>query len=285
MYQEILYALAFVILSISSYCDIKKREVPDLISYGLILTAISLRAVFAAYLYDASVIINGLIGLGVMVVFAFAMFYSGQWGGGDAKLLMALGAVFGLSYDIQFQPLLLFLANLLLFGSIYGLAWTSFLFVRSWPKSRHEFVSVLSSKKAMVIRIPLYALSVFFFVYAVFVPQTRKLSLLLAIMLPFMFFLWAYTKVVENVSMLKRVLPPQLTEGDWIAENIVVDNNKICGPKDLGLSQRQLKELNALYSKGKIKTVLIKEGIPFVPSFLLAFIATLVLEGWLVLFF
>jgi prepilin signal peptidase PulO-like enzyme (type II secretory pathway) len=46
----------------------------------------------------------------------------------------------------------------------------------------------------------------------------------------------------------------------------------------LGVSKEQIKELVELKSKKKIDTVLVKEGIPFVPSFLVAFVIVLVLE-------
>ena len=63
----------------------------------------------------------------------------------------------------------------------------------------------------------------------------------------------------------------KLTEGDWIAKDVVVKGKKICGPKDLGISRKQISRL----SKLNIKKVLVKYGMPFVPSFLLAFIITL----------
>ena len=45
----------------------------------------------------------------------------------------------------------------------------------------------------------------------------------------------------------------------------------ICSPKDLGISKAQIAELKKL----KIKSVVVKEGIPFVPSFLLSFLVTM----------
>jgi hypothetical protein len=75
--------------------------------------------------------------------------------------------------------------------------------------------------------------------------------------------------------MLKYVTPKELTEGDWIAKDIIIKHNKIAGPKDLGIEKSQIKKLIQLYNKGKIKKVLIKVGIPFVPSFLIAYLLTM----------
>ena len=80
-----------------------------------------------------------------------------------------------------------------------------------------------------------------------------------------------FVKAVEKACMLKRVKPSELTEGDWIAKDVIVKNKRICGPKDLGIEKAQIRQLIRL----KIKSVIIKVGIPFVPSFLLAFVLTL----------
>jgi len=85
--------------------------------------------------------------------------------------------------------------------------------------------------------------------------------------------------------MLKYVEPKELTEGDWIAKDIKVKGEYITGPKDLGIEKKQINKLIKFYKLGKIKKVLIKEGIPFVPSFLLAFIVTYFWSSFLVLFF
>jgi prepilin signal peptidase PulO-like enzyme (type II secretory pathway) len=49
----------------------------------------------------------------------------------------------------------------------------------------------------------------------------------------------------------------------------------------LGIEKKQIEQLIRLKKKGKIDTIRIKEGIPFVPGFLLAFIAALVWGNWL----
>jgi hypothetical protein len=84
--------------------------------------------------------------------------------------------------------------------------------------------------------------------------------------------------------MYKRITPDKLTEGDWIANNIKIDGKYISGPKDLGIEKKQINQLIDLWKKGKIKKVLIKEGMPFIPSFFIAFIITLI-YGNLFIFF
>ena len=79
---------------------------------------------------------------------------------------------------------------------------------------------------------------------------------------------------LKKLDELSGAKEEELTEGDWIAEEIKVGKKYICGPKDLGIELAQIKKLIAYKKKGKIKKVLIKVGIPFVPSFLIAFIVT-----------
>jgi len=74
--------------------------------------------------------------------------------------------------------------------------------------------------------------------------------------------------------MYKLVEPSKLTEGDWIAKEIKVNGKYITGPKDLGIEMEQIEKLIALYKKKKVGKILIKEGMPFVPSFLASFIFT-----------
>ena len=75
--------------------------------------------------------------------------------------------------------------------------------------------------------------------------------------------------------MLQWVAPSRLTEGDWIAKDVMVGRKRITGPKDLGVTRAQIRLLKKLHREGKVKKVLLKVGIPFMPAFLIAFIMTL----------
>ena len=47
------------------------------------------------------------------------------------------------------------------------------------------------------------------------------------------------------------------------------------GPKDLGISRQQIERL---IRYKKIRKVIVKEGIPFIPAFLIAFILTVMMS-------
>ena len=140
----ILYSIAFVTLLIASYTDLKTREVPDWLNYSLMFAAVGLRLIFSLYYDNWAYFFEGIFGLGALVAVGLLMFYTGQWGGGDSKMLMALGAVFGIPLKLQglfHTPMASFFVNLLLIGAAYGLIYSVYLalmhrksFVLAWKK-------------------------------------------------------------------------------------------------------------------------------------------------------
>jgi len=273
----IVYSLSFAVLFIGSITDLKTREVPDWVNYGLILAGIGLNLLFSIIYSNASYIINSLIGLAIFFGIAYIMFYAGQWGGGDSKILMGLGAAIGINVgSIKSQFLVGFFINALFAGAIYGLLYSILLVLRNRQKFWKEFKKALEQEKIVFAKkIILAALAVFLIIF-VMVKYTylKFLVLALAFVLLATFYLWIFTKALEKSCMCKFVEPVKLTEGDWIVKDIVVKGEYITGPKDLGIDKKQIRKLIELYKKGKVKKILIKEGIPFVPSFFIAFIVT-----------
>ena len=64
----------------------------------------------------------------------------------------------------------------------------------------------------------------------------------------------------------------KLTEGDWILNDIFYKGKKIYSRKSPGVTKEQIK----LFIKYKMKEVLIREGIPFVPAIFLAVVFSLI---------
>ena len=267
--------LIIIVLAIGSYADIRTREVPDWLNYSLIAAAIGSRLVWSAASSDWSYIIEGALGLAAGVILAYAMFYAGQWGGGDAKMMMGLGAMIGVTFDSG-SFLLAFVLNTFLIGAVYALAWSIALVAMNRKSFLKELRSLLSTRKMIRVRKLMIISAAVLLAGALFVGDFSVKLMLFSIVLLYVaaFYLWLFVRAVERSCMLKHVTPDRLTEGDWIAKDVVVSGKRITGPKDLGVGIEQIKELKKLKKQKKIDKVLIKEGIPFVPSFLLAFIAT-----------
>ena len=274
---SITYGLALLVLIIGSITDLRTREVPDWVNYGLIISGIGLNLLFSIIYQTPLFIINSLIGLIIFFGIAYIMFYAGQWGGGDSKMIIGLGAMIGINISSFSSEFLLgFFINVLFAGALYGLLWSVYLAYKNRQKFKAEFRKVLSNAKTERMKWIILALTVFLIISFFFVriSYIKILILSLAFLILTTFYLWAFVKAIEKSSMYKLVEPSKLTEGDWIVKDIVVNKEYITGPKDLGIEKRQINKLVELYKKRKVGKILIKEGIPFVPSFLVAFIIT-----------
>lgn len=266
---SILVCIALVALIIGSYRDVKTREVPDWLNFSLIFIALGIRAIYAVVGNDYMLFLSGLLGFVAMLVLALIMFYAGQWGGGDSKMLMGMGALIGLDFGFD-SMLIAFIVNALMAGAVYGLIWSIIAAIRKRKDFSKEFSGILCTKRfvfcrKIVLVVSLVVLAGLFFVHDSFL---RVFLLMLVIILMATQYLVVFVKAVEKSSMLKYVKPEELTEGDWIVNDIKISGKRICGPKDLGIERKQINQLIKL----KIKKVLIKVGIPFVPSFLIAFV-------------
>ena len=280
----ITYSLSFLVLVIGSITDLKTREVPDWVNYGLVLTGLGLNLLFSIIYSNSSFIISSILGLSIFFGIAYIMFYAGQWGGGDSKMLMGLGAMIGFDVgDASRQFLFGFFINALFVGAAYGLLWSFYLVMKNRKKFWSEFTKALSGKNIVKIKkLLLVSLALFLALFLlVDMIYLKILILSLAFLALSTFYLWIFVKSVEKSCMLKLVEPSKLTEGDWIVKDIYINGKYAAGPKDLGISRNQIKKL---VQQKKIKKILIKEGIPFVQRFLIAFIITILLGNpWLLL--
>ncbi|MBN1544414.1 prepilin peptidase [Candidatus Woesearchaeota archaeon] len=270
--ETILFMIVFIALLIGSYTDFKVREVPDWLNYGLIFVGFGLRLIFSITYHDSDYIIHGLLGFGAFFIIALVMFYGGQWGGGDSKMVMGLGALLGLELSTD-SFMVGFIINIVVFGAMFGLLFSVYLAAVNFRAFAREFSRRFSDRKRE--KWAVWIGTVLLLVVSAFLPYyVRVPVVVLAGIVLLSFYVFVYLKAVEGSSMIKWVEPERLTEGDWVVEDVVVGRKRICGPKDLGLEMSQIKRLIRLKRQGKVKKVLIKYGIPFVPSFLIAFVVT-----------
>ena len=269
--------IALIVLIIGSITDIQKREVLDYLSYGLIFVAFAVSGVYSVIAKEYYSIISTGFGFIIGLSIGFAMFYLGQWGGGDSKLIMGLGAIIGFN---PFKALgeinlwLIFLLITILFvGGIYGLVWSSVLAIKNRKVFNKYFVKLY--KQVQTARIIVNILVIIGCIITVWIiPSELKLFVIIILTAFFLiFYIWIFVRVIEKSCMIKTISIAKLTEGDWINKEIFIGKRYIAGPKDLGISKEQI----LLLKKHKIPTVQVKEGIPFIPAFLIAYIAILIL--------
>jgi len=272
-YFLIIVALVWIIFA--SVSDLKKREVPNWLSFSLIAFAFAYSGFFALYNQDLWFFLSGLIGLIVFIGIGYGFYYVRVFAGGDAKLLMALGAVLPVSSSLilNLWISLAFIFLLLVSGSIYGIIWSSVLAARNREKFSLEFRKHLKKNKKIInlsFIAAILLLIMFFFAY-IYYQEFASLFIFAMIMVILFPFLFTYAKSIEESCMIVFVETGKLTEGDWLYEKVKV-GRKTIRPYWEGLSQEELKILRK--KKGKVK---IKQGIPFVPAFFFAFIALIYL--------
>jgi Flp pilus assembly protein protease CpaA len=283
----IAHTLGLIVLLVASYTDIKTREVPDWLNFGLIGAGFGINLIFSILFFEVSFIIASIVGFITMFAVAWLMFYTGQWGGGDSKILMGLGALVGVDLFAKTFPFLAgFFINAMLVGALYGILWSIFLVLKNKEKFIQTFRKYYVKKGLIIARKIVSVIFLLLAIAAFLIPDKfAKLMLFyLAVISIVSFYLWIAIKAVETSCMLKYVNPQKLTEGDWIAREIKVGGKYITGPKDLGIEKKQINKLIQLHKKNRIGKILIKEGIPFVPSFFIAYIITLIYGNLVFLF-
>lgn len=277
-----LTGLAIVGVTTASIFDLKTKEVPDWLNFSLIISGLSIRFMHSLIFLNWQYFFYGVLGLIAMFFLGSLIYFTGQWGGGDAKLLMALGAIFGTTpyfMNIQFHFLLVFLINLIMVSAIYGLVWSLYVYLKNFKKVNKKIKKlIIKQKKLAILYLMLGGINLIFYLILY---HTLFGLIFLAFSIFFIVYtiLYFFIKAIEKIGMLKWVKPAELTEGDWIAKKIQVNKKIIIGPKSPGITKKQINILK----KSKIKKVLVKDGIAFVPAFLITLILT-IMFGNLIIF-
>ena len=258
-------------LSIASLIDIKTKEIPDWLNYSMIASGLGIRLIYSTTINDYSFFLYGLLGAAILFVIGSIMYYTKQWGGGDAKLIAALGAIFATVPNQRFF-LVSLLINIIIIGAVYGMVFVIALALKNYKKFKLEYINTAvknkkQKKSYMFITISLILVAILFKSSAI-----RIIFIVLAVLVLSNFYLLLMIRSVEKIVLFKYIPTSRLTEGDWIAKNIYINKKLVYNKDSPGVNKKQL----SIIKKSKIKEVLIKDGIPFVPSILIAAVLTLV---------
>ena len=263
MYHVIsLILLAVTWLVFASIHDLKKRIVPNWLSFSLIIFALGFRFFYSLFNENFSFFLQGLIGLGIFFIIGNLLYYGRMFAGGDAKLMIALGPILGFSGSFfeNLEFFSLFLILFLFIGGFYGLIWSFFLAANNFNILKKEFVKQFNSSRKTIYAVMLFAL--FFMVLGFFEGLVFYLGLLIFIM-PY---LYIYAKAIDDTCLIKTLNVKELEEGDWLHKDLKL-GKKVIKMSWEGLNKKEIKEIQKRYKKIKIR-----QGIPFVPTFLISFL-------------
>lgn len=258
-----LYLMTFLWLVFAAVQDMRKREISNWLNFSLLSLGLLYRGIVAIDSGDASVFWIGVGGVIFFMSLAYILYYSRAFAGGDAKLLMALGAV--LPFESLRDYLFIgvgFVLLLFIVGSIWGLMYTGSVafgrkkeFMSAFRKERlrYKWLYFGSFVLGLVLSFILWGMGydywyLFFVLFAIF---------------PLMY---TYAKAVEKSCFITLVDARKLTEGDWLVKDVKLRRGLVMRANVHGLNLKEIELLRKMKKK-----VLIKSGVPFAPSFLLAF--------------
>jgi len=254
-----LFGLGIIWILFASLQDLKYKEVANWLTFSLIGIGLFYRLIYSYLFGEWNFVLYGVYGFLAFFVLAHLFYYGRVFAGGDAKLLIGMGAL--LPYSSLNGLLfwcLFFIFILFLMGGIWSLVW-SLVLVKNSKNFWKVFMSVFRTSKFLMY------LSLFLFVVLIFLVNILVLlwSALILVGIPL---LYLYLQAVDHECMKVKVYPSKLSEGDWLVNDIKI-GKKVIHASVHGLSIDDIKLL-----KKRGKKVLIKNGVPFIPSFLVAYL-------------
>lgn len=268
------FAIMLAGLGIASYTDIKIREVPNSLSFGLIFAMIIVRVVYAFQTNNfGSLWLSLLIGAGFFSL-GLLFFYTQQWGGADIKILTALGIGFATIFP-EFNPLfpvswpffLTILMNFFLLAVVYAI---SYAILMSFSNK-----NVIPDFKAALSKHELLGSAAIF--VAVLVATYYRTIYLAFIAIPILWFLYKFLKSVEQNCMFKTVNVDRLVEFDVPEKDITYKGKVVVSSKDPnGMTLKQVEKLKKMVANKQLKNSFkIKWGIPLIPVFPITLVVSL----------
>lgn len=281
MLHLIAFVSALVGSSVAAAWDLRTTEIPDPIPYAMITIALLIYGYQSIVAWDYMPLATSVAVGAVLFGFGFLLYYFGQWGGGDVKLLSAIGfllpnieAVYPTFPDLYlwFPFPMSYLFNVFFIGAIYMLTYAFALALLN-RKIFHEFNHEVKASAKLIIVSSVALFIVFVFINWYFAKNLRLASIgsgqasfvLVNSLVPLgvtvgLFIVWKFVRAVENVAFKKRIPVKKLREGDVLMDSKVWD----------GITERQLKRIQ----RSKKRYVWIKEGVRFAPAFPLALLFT-----------
>ena len=279
----ILIPIALIWLTFASISDLKSKEIPDWLNFSLIIIALAIKSIEAILARNVFILLYAIAALVIFFLLANLMYYTKQWGGGDAKLIIGLGIIFT-QYPTEFlnyfNPKLTipfaitFVVNILFIGAVYGIIWSAILAIKNYKKIKFN-KNIF--KRPMRIILPLVLL---FFLSSFLLPQIKYLFGVATIFFLVVYLILIFTNAVEQSIMIKPMALSKLREGDWLYKPVYYKKRLILDNKKPSLTKKDISALKRF----NIKSVIVKDGIPFVPAFLISVLISLIFGNfWLII--
>ncbi len=185
-----------------------------------------------------------------------------MFAGGDAKLLIALGAVLPVYGNIieNIQFFLIFFLIFFFLGAVYSFIVSGVLAARNFKRFKKEFSVQFKKNKKLFYFMICSGLIIMLLGFI------ESMIFVFGVLIFISSYLYIFAKAVDESCMVKEVKTNQLSEGDWLYNDLKIGKKKIKTTWE-GLSKKDIRAIKKRYRKIKIK-----QGIPFTPVFLMSMI-------------
>ncbi len=255
---------AFLGLLYATYTDLKSKLVPDNLVYGMIGLGITIRIIQAILLGLESVYFT-LMTFVIYSVIGYIFYRFRGWADGDFGMFLAVSLFLPSTTTAPWPAYFSYLSNLALIGVIYGFIYTAYLsfqprIFKHWSRGMTQ---------------PAWFFSLVLGICGAFGTHILNLTFLPGLILGSLAYPLTIVSMRLSKFMKRRVTPEELETGDWVLQEVRVGKKIIIHKDNPGLTRDQISQLRELYTKGRIKKILIKDGIPFIPVFFLAYLASM----------
>ncbi|MBI2044964.1 prepilin peptidase [Candidatus Pacearchaeota archaeon] len=257
-----LLGVGFLWILFASIQDLRRREVDNWISFSLIAFVLGFRFFYGLFNDDWNFFYQGLFGFIIFLIVGNLLYYGKMFAGGDAKLMIAVGPLLGLSsaFFINLKIYFLFIILFLFSGAVYGFFSMVFFSLRNLRAFGKDYSRRLKKSRRFIYTIMI--LGLVFMAIGILENIFFGIGVLLFV---FPYF-YLYARTVDEVCMVRVVEAKLLTEGDWLYKRVKI-GKKFIKPSWQGLSKMEISLIKKYH-----KEIKIKQGIPFVPVFLIAFL-------------
>ncbi|MBD3311971.1 hypothetical protein GF352_00745 [archaeon] len=268
MMELIILITLLVMLVIATGYDLKWRYVPDYASYSFIGIAIIERILYALELNNLNALSWAAPATLMLGGFGYLLYRAGMWGGGDVKIITSTAILLSW-FPGETIPLFIdFFMNLMILGAVWTLPIAVIIGLKNKIKP------TMTEKILMIIGITGWLL-----ISQLMKPLTGFITGLGLFTLTSI----NYLKRVEKKGFIKPANMKTLMDGDWLTEEVKV-GRKTIKPRKQGLTKKEAEQIKKWWRKGKLKKKpLIKEGIAYLPAFLLTYAATILMGNLMII--
>jgi len=286
MLQLLAFAVALAGSTLGALWDLRTTEIPDEIPYAMVAAALLLYG-YQSYAESSLWPLTWSIAIGAAFFgFGFVMYRLGQWGGGDAKLLAAVGC---LMPSVSGLPAELSAAGIGIFRDVHtvfpfpvsyffnvffvGAAYMMFYAFMVAARNHGVFSAFVGDVKASS-RVFLATAACVFVAFAAVnwalynnfgvradAASMMSNSLVTVLASACIFLVWKFARAVESVGFRRAVPVGRLRVGD------VLESSKLWE----GVTSADIRRIK----RSGVRRVRIKEGVRFAPAFPLALLFTL----------